>query len=335
MKIASVHEPFGLACIKFSERAEPLPPSAGEIQVRIHACSLNYHDYAVVMGMIPTSNGRIPLSDGAGVVEAAGNGVKEFAAGDAVVSCFFPKWTDGLPNVADFSTTPGDGIDGFACEYVTAPAAAFTHGPKNYSHEQSATLPTAALTAWRALVVNGGLKAGDNVLLLGTGGVSIFALQFAKAMGARVILTSSSDAKLDRAKQLGADHLINYKTVKNWGRAVLDLTDGKGVAHVVEVGGPATLPQSIAACAIGGHISLIGVLTGWEGSVPTAALMLRQQNLRGIVVGSRRHQLDMIEAIDAIGLKPVIDRSYKLDELAEAFRYEESGAHFGKICIQI
>jgi NADPH:quinone reductase-like Zn-dependent oxidoreductase len=251
-----------------------------------------------------------------------------------VVSCFFPQWTDGPPSVGDFSATPGDGVDGFARESVVLPTQAFTLAPKGFSHAEAATLTTAGLTAWRALVVNGGLKAGDTVLLLGTGGVSIFALQIAKRLGATVIITSSSDAKLDRARALGADHGINYKTTPDWSQAVLDLTGGRGVDHVVEVGGAGTLPQSIAAVAIGGHIALIGVLTGASGEVPTALLMARQARLQGLIVGSRRHQMEFVQAIDDMGLKPVIDRTFPLEQIADAFRYEESGAHFGKICLE-
>ncbi|HSP57394.1 MAG TPA: NAD(P)-dependent alcohol dehydrogenase, partial [Halomonas sp.] len=196
-----------------------------------------------------------------------------------------------------------------------------------------ATLTTAGLTAWRALVVDGGLKAGDTVLVLGTGGVSIFALQFARLMGARVIATSSSDAKLERLAAMGAEFTLNYRTEPDWGRKVKALTDGQGVDHVVEVGGPGTLPQSIDAVRIGGHISLIGVLTGREGEIPTAKLMAKQARLQGLIVGSRRHQIEMIRAIEAGGLEPIIDRSFALEEIAEAFRHQEAGRHFGKICL--
>jgi NADPH:quinone reductase-like Zn-dependent oxidoreductase len=218
---------------------------------------------------------------------------------------------------------------------VVTPATHFTRGPTGYSHREAATLTTAGLTAWRALVVNGGLKPGDTVLALGTGGVSIFALQIAKAMGARVVITSSSDGKLERARALGGDHLINYRQTENWGSAVLDWTDGRGVDHVVEVGGPGTLPQSIEACRVGGHISLIGVLTGIGGEVPTATLMRRQQRLQGLIVGSRKHQQDFVRALDVLPIRPVIDRTYPLAETAEAFRYEVSGGHFGKICLDV
>ena len=190
-------------------------------------------------------------------------------------------------------------------------------------------------SAWRALVAEGQLKAGDTVLLLGTGGVSIFALQLAKAMGATVIITSASDEKLDRAKTMGADHVINYKQHPKWAQQVLERTDGRGADIVVEVGGPGTLAQSIAACRIGGRIALIGVLTGIAGEVPTAAFMNRQQRLVGIVVGSRRNQRELVRALQATGIKPIIDKTFEIDEIAEAFRYELSASHFGKIGIAV
>jgi len=335
MKAVRLSQPGGLDRLHVVDMSEPGPPSAHEIRVRLHASSLNFHDNAVALGKIPTADGRIPMSDGAGVVEAVGAGVTEFAAGDHVVSCFFPLWNDGPPRVGDFLATPGDGVDGYARETVVHPASWFTRAPKGFSHAEAATLTTAGLTAWRALVVEGGLKAGDSVLVLGTGGVSIFALQFAKAMGASVIATSSSDAKLDRARSLGADQVINYKQCEEWGKRVIEVTGGRGVDHVVEVGGPGTLPQSIEACRIGGHIALIGVLTGRAGPVPTAALMARQQRLQGLIVGSRQEQMDMVRAIEAIKLRPVIDKSFALQDIAAAFRFEESGAHFGKICLEI
>jgi NADPH:quinone reductase-like Zn-dependent oxidoreductase len=335
MTTVSLGDVPGLDALSFDADAPISKPARGEILVRVQASSLNYHDYNVAIGRLPSKAGRILLADGAGAVEAVGEDVTEFRVGDSVVSCFFPQWLDGEPAIADFSTTPGDGVDGYARRYVVRPAHWFTHAPRSMSALEAATLPTAALTAWRALVVNGGIKAGDKVLVLGTGGVSIFALQFARMMGATVIATSSSDAKLERVKALGADHVLNYKQVPEWGRAVLEMTDGRGVDHVVEVGGPATLPQSIAACRIGGHIALIGVLTGIGGQVPTAALMGRQQRLQGITVGSRRHQQDMVRALDAAALRPVIDSTYELADLVSAFRYEEAGSHFGKIGVEI
>lgn len=335
MKAIALRQPAALENLQRVDLADPGAPAQGEIRVRIHASSLNYHDLGVATGRLPAADGRIPMADGAGVVEAIGAGVTEFAIGDSVVSTFFPYWLDGGPTVADFKTTPGDGVDGYAREIVVRPAHWFTPAPRNYSHAEAATLTTAGLTAWRALVVDDALKAGDTVLVLGTGGVSIFALQFAKQMGATVIVTSSSDEKLDRARALGADHVINYRRYTDWSAKVLDITNGRGVDNVVEVGGSDTLVQSVRSCRIGGHVAVIGVLTGVAGQFPLVEVLRRQQKLQGLIVGSRRHQFDMIRAIDANGIKPVIDRTFPLDEIAEAFRFQAAGKHFGKVCLSI
>lgn len=309
-------------------------PGPGEISVRLHASSLNYHDFAVVSGMWGPSEPRIPMADGAGEVIAVGAGVDEFAVGDSVVSTFFPDWLDGAPLVEGFATVPGDGVDGYARELVTARASAFTRAPRGWSHAEAATLTTAGLTAWRALMADGALKAGDTVLVQGTGGVSIFALQFAKLAGATVIATSSSDAKLERLAAMGADHLINYRTNPAWGETARALTGGRGVDHVIEVGGPATLAQSMAAARVGGHISVIGILSGVAGELPLVPALLKQLRLQGVLVGSRAQQQAMVRAIDANGLRPVIDRRFALEEIVEAFRYQESNRHFGKICLE-
>ena len=335
MKAITVGRPPGLDHLKVADLADPGAPGPGQIRVALKANSLNYHDYAVAVGAIPAANGRILLSDGAGIVEAVGEGVTEFAAGDAVVSCFFPYWPDGTEPHGNFSHVPGDGIDGYAREAVVTPASWFTRAPKGWSHAEAATLPCAALTAWRALVVDGRLKAGDSVLILGTGGVAIFALQLAKAMGATAIVTSSSDAKLERARAMGADFTVNYKADADWGRTVRTWTGKRGVDHVLEIGGPGTLAQSIVAARIGGHISMIGILTGIKGEVPTLAMMAKQIRLNGIIVGNRQHQLDMIRGIEATGIRPVIDKTFPLAGLADAFRYEEGAQHFGKICVEI
>jgi NADPH:quinone reductase-like Zn-dependent oxidoreductase len=333
MQAIQLTAPGGLDNLHATALPDAAAPQAGEVQVRVHASSLNYHDLLVVTGPNAAADGRIPMADGAGVVTAVGADVTEFAVGDAVVSCFFPQWQSGRYVPSNFTLVPGDGCDGFAREMVTLPATAFTHAPKGYSHEEAATLTTAGLTAWRALVVDGRLQAGDTVLVLGTGGVSIFALQMAKSMGARVIATTSSAAKAERLKALGADVVINYAEIPEWGNAVLAATGGRGADIVVEVGGPGTLPQSIRACAVGGHIALIGVLTGFVGNVPTAEMMGKQQTLKGLIVGSREQQQDMVRALEQFGWKPVIDRSYPLAQIADAFRHQQSGQHVGKICL--
>ncbi len=335
MKAMRLRQPAGIDNLKLEDLPEPGAPGPGEIRVRIRASSLNYHDYLVVTGSIPTPDGRIPMSDGAGEVTAVGPGVSAFAVGDPVVSTFFPNWPDGEPIPGGFAGVPGDGADGYAVEEVVAPVAAFTRAPRGYSPAEAATLTCAGLTAWRALVTEGRLKAGDTVLVQGTGGVSVFALQFAKAHGATVIATSSSDAKLERLKALGADHLINYRETPGWGRKALELTGSRGVDHVVEIGGAGTLPESITAARIGGHISLIGVLAGYAGPVPTVQLMAKQIRLVGITVGTHREQEAMIRAIEANGIRPVIDRHFPLAELGAAFRHQEAGAHFGKIVVDI
>ncbi|MDH2327048.1 NAD(P)-dependent alcohol dehydrogenase [Cereibacter sp. SYSU M97828] len=335
MRQITIAAPGGLDRLRLSDAADPGAPGRGEIRVRIKANSLNYHDYLVVSREGNAPDGRIPMSDGAGTVEAVGDGVTEFAPGDSVVSCFFPRWQDGDDRPSDFEAVPGDGIDGYARETVVLPADWFTLAPRGWSHEEAATITTAGLTAWRALVVDGRLKAGDVVAVLGTGGVSVYALQIARAMGARVIATSSSDEKLERLRSLGAEHVINYRKTPEWGQEMRRLTGGRGVDHVVEVGGAATLPQSIIAGRAGAHLALIGVLTGMGGEVPTALLMARQQRLQGLIVGSRRHQRDFVAALDATGLRPVIDRSFDLADLAAAFRHQESGGHFGKICVTV
>lgn len=333
MKAQILPAPGGLDRITLRDLPDPGAPRAGEIRVALHATSLNYHDLMVAKGVMPTEDGRILMSDGAGVVEAVGDGVTEFKPGDRVVSVFFPHWQDGTPHesAGNFAGTPGDGIDGFAADYAVRPASAFTHAPRGWSHAEAATITTAGLTAWRALVSDGSLAPGQTILALGTGGVSIAALQIGRMMGARVIITSSSDEKLERARALGADATINYRTTPDWAAAVKDLTDGLGADHVIEVGGPGTLAQSIAAVRIGGHISLIGVLTGVEGQVPTAYLMARQARLQGLIVGSRQQQTDYVRALEQTGTRPVIDRSFPLADLAAAFRHQEGGSHFGKI----
>jgi NADPH:quinone reductase-like Zn-dependent oxidoreductase len=331
MKVAAVKAPGGLDKLAIENRPDPVA-GPGEILVRVHASSLNYHDYAVAAGIIKTPDGRIPMSDGAGEVVQVGAGVTRFKTGDKVLSTFFPHWESGGPAPHRMADVPGDGADGFAAELVAMPASAFTRLPKGWTYAQAATLPCAALTAWRALIVEAKIKPGDVVLTQGTGGVSIFALQLAKAMGATVVATSSSAEKLAKLKDLGADHLINYKEEANWGQAAAALTGG--VDAVVEIGGAGTMNQSIFASKLGGHISLIGVLAGWSGEIATAAAMGKNVTIKGITVGSKQEQEEMIAAIDATGIKPVIDSSFSLDKIAAAFEHQISQKHFGKICLE-
>jgi NADPH:quinone reductase-like Zn-dependent oxidoreductase len=335
VRAARIRNPASLDTLQVVDMADPSPPGPGEIQVRLQASSLNNHDASIVLGRSPTADGRVPLSDGAGEVLAVGAGVGEFSPGDLVISTFFNEPPSGIMPRDIFRATPGDGIDGCACELVTAPASAFTRAPRGWSAAEAATIPCAGLTAWRALVVDGGLKPGETVLTQGTGGVSLYALQLAKAAGCTVIATSSSDEKLERLKALGADHVINYKAEPNWGPAAVALTGGRGVDHVVEIGGAATLPQSLMACGLGGHIAVVGALAGYGGEIPTVLVMSRQVRMIGLLVGSRSQQLDFIRALEANSIRPVIDSRFPLADLAEAFRRHASGRHFGKIIVDI
>jgi NADPH:quinone reductase-like Zn-dependent oxidoreductase len=330
-----VGNPAGLDNLLAGPLDDPGAPGPGEIRVRLAASSLNYHDYAVVMGMIPSAPGRIPMSDGAGTVEAVGKEVTAFKPGDAVVSLFFPEWDDGAVSGNGFTRVPGDGVDGYARSVVVTPASWFTRAPAGYNHAEAATLTCAGLTAWRALFCDNAIKPGDTVLVQGSGGVSVFALQFAKAAGARVIATSSSGEKLERLRELGADETINYKKVAAWGAKALELTGGGGVDCVVEIGGSGTLDQSMIATRVGGHVALIGVLAGYAGPVSTVTLMAKNLRVQGLTVGSRAQQLAMIAGIEANGIKPVISDRFPLERLGDAFRHQESGQHFGKIVVDI
>jgi NADPH:quinone reductase-like Zn-dependent oxidoreductase len=297
------------------------------------AASLNYRDLATVES--PMIKGRlplIPLSDGCGVVSGVGPGVRRVAVGDRVAPLFFQDWFGGEPTAAGLSTALGGALDGVARDQLVLSENGVSKVPAGLSDEEVACLPCAALTAWRALV-EGGLKPGDVVLALGTGGVSIFALQFAKAAGATVIITSSSDEKLERARALGADHTINYRTEPDWAKAARKLTGGRGVDHVIEVGGAGTFQQSIQAIRIGGHVAVIGVLTGMVKDVNVAAIFGANARVHGITVGSREQFEDMCRAIEAKSLKPVIDKRFPLEDAQSAFRAMRAGEHFGKIVL--
>jgi NADPH:quinone reductase-like Zn-dependent oxidoreductase len=334
MRLVRLRAPGGLENLKLVEEDHP-KPRTGELLVRIRANSLNFHDQMVVLGKIPCADGRIPMTDGAGEVIAVGADVRDFKTGDVVVSTFYPNWLGGEATPVAKREVPGEIIDGYAREYACMPAHAFTKAPAGYTPVEAATLTCAGVTSWRGLVVAGQVKPGDTVLTLGTGGVSLFALQFAKAAGARVIATSSSEEKLEKLKRLGADNVINYKAVPDWGQKAKDLTDGRGVDHVIEVGGPATLSQSITACRTGGHIALIGLLTGFTGEVSIPALFSNQIRISGISVGSRADQEDMIRAITVNRMKPIIDRRFSFQEIGDAFKYYESQMHFGKVCLEL
>lgn len=331
MKSIQIAQPGGFDNLAIVESATP-SPAAGQVLVRWHATSLNFHDYLVAKGGIPVADKRIPMSDGAGEIAAVGEGVTEWQEGDKVMSLFFPNWIDGNATIPKMMSIAGETVDGFATEYSLQSAQSLTRIPNGYSFAEAATLPCAALTAWRGLVVEGQLKAGDTVLVEGTGGMSIFALQIAKAAGAYVYATTSSDDKAERLTALGADQVINYKTDENWGRTIYKQSDG--IDHVLDVGGSSTIKQSIEAVAVNGKITLIGILGGREASMVMPKLFFKQAHLNGIAVGSRVMQEDMVNAIDVAGWKPIIDKQFALEELADAFTYQESGQHFGKIVLE-
>jgi NADPH:quinone reductase-like Zn-dependent oxidoreductase len=335
VKAIRVRHPASLDSLELEDMPDAPEPGANEIKVRIRAASLNFRDSLVAKGFFPTADGRIPLSDGAGEVIQVGQGVTGFAIGDHVVSTFHPNWADGDIDRSLLNNAPGGAADGYACELATRPVSHFTHAPKGLSHAEAATLTCAGVTAWRAVVTDGQVKPGETVLILGTGGVSLAALQFAKAAGARVIATSSTPEKLARLTELGAEHVINHREVENWGEAAAALTP-HGVDHVIEVGGPHTMGQSMIAVRSGGHIAVIGAVSGFDiDTIPFAILQAKRLRIQGVTVGSRRDQTDMVRGIEASAIRPVIDRSVALADLADALRHFDSGAHFGKVVIEI
>jgi len=312
-------------------------PAAGQVLVAIKAVSLNFRDLAVVTGRYPrnTSQPTIIASDGAGEVIAVGPGVSAFQPGDRVVGSFFQTWITG-PFAREYGASAlGGAIDGVLTQFRVFDRQGLLRVPAHLSFEEAATLPCAGLTAWNALAPTCQVKAGDTVLLLGTGGVSIFGLQFAKLHGARVIITSSSDEKLARAKALGADEGINYKTHPEWDKEVLRLTDGQGVDMVLEVGGGETFARSMNSVRASGQIAVIGVLSGMAGTVPLGLIGIQTLSVRGIFVGSMAMFEDMNRAIAANRLKPVVDRVYPFEQTADALRYMQSARHFGKIVITL
>lgn len=325
------------SAIEVVDRPTPAP-GRGEVRVDVKACSLNFRDTLVIGGTYSGTAkklGVVPLSDGAGVVSAIGEGVSGVAVGDRVASAFMPTWVDGPLTPAHQAGSLGGDVDGLLAEQVVLPATGVVHLPDALSFIEAATLPCAAVTAWYALFEGATVRPGDTVLLLGTGGVSIFALQLAKLAGARVILTSSSDEKLAKAQSLGADHVINYNTTPEWQSAVLDLTGGVGADHAVEVGGPGTLNKTLDAVRFGGSISLMGVLTGLADNVATGAILHRNIKIQGTYVGSVSMFRSLNKAIELHGLKPVVDKVFPFGEAIGALRHLESGKHFGKIVVEV
>ena len=335
MKVYAITDGFGLENLRQVERTQP-EPGPGQVLLKIKAASLNYRDLLVVKGAynpkMPLP--RVPCSDAVGEVVAMGPGVSRVKTGQRVAGLFMPGWLDGELDDTKAKTALGGSVDGLLAEYAVLDESALVAVPAHLSDEEAATLPCAAVTAWNGLVVSGGVKPGDTVLIQGTGGVSLFALQFAKMAGARVIATSSSDDKLARVKAMGAVEGINYRTVTEWGEEVRRRTGNRGVDHVIEVGGAGTLAQSLRAVRTAGHIALIGVLSGY-GQVNPLPILMKGVRVTGIYVGSREMFDAMNRAIALSQLRPVVDRVFRFGEAVEAFRHLESGAHFGKVVIRV
>lgn len=328
---------LGVEHLRLVQRADPAP-GPGEVLVRVRAASLNFRDLVVARGgygprmRLPL----VPCSDGAGEVLAVGDGVREFTAGDRVLACFFQGWPAGSPTRRRLVDSLGGPLDGTLREQMVLRAEGVLRLPDHLSFAEAATLPCAAVTAYNALTVLDRVGPEHTVLVQGTGGVSLFALQIAKMLGARVIVTSKSDAKLERARALGADHGINYATTPDWGSRAKELTGGDGVDHVVEVGGAGTLEQSLRAIAVGGCVSLVGVLAGAEQALRLPLVFLRQVRLQGVVVGSRDTTERMLRAMAGHRFRPVIDaRRFAMPDIREALAYLAAGEHFGKVVVDI
>jgi len=330
-----IRNEFSIDNLKLTDRPEP-EPGPGQVVLEMRAYSLNARDLQVVEGFydLNLTGPRIPFSDGAGEVVAVGEGVSRFSVGDRVAGIFMQGWVDGEFTPDKGATALGGPMDGMAAERVVLHEEGLVAVPEHLSFAEAATLPCAAVTAWNALVTRGGLKAGDTVLVQGTGGVSIFALQIANMFGARAIVTSSSDEKLARALKLGASDGINYRKNEDWDESVLELTEGRGVDHVVEVGGPDTLGKSLNATRTGGNVAVIGVLTGIAGNVPTLSILQKNVRVQGINVGSRRMFEDMNRALSLNSVKPVVDREFPFEETQDALRHLKSASHFGKVVVR-
>lgn len=325
--------PAQISSLQIAEVEEP-STVPGTVKVRWRAVSLNFHDYAVASGMLPTEDGRIPCSDAAGEVMEVGEGVTKWQVGDKVMSTFFPGWQEGAPEPVGTAELSGDSCDGYATQCSVLPANALTRMPDGYSYQEAATFPCAALTAWRALFEIGNIQPGDKVLIQGTGGVSIFGLQLAKAAGAIVYATSSSKEKMQRLQALGADYTLNYRENPDWGMAVFELAQG-GVDHVLDVGGGLTLSQSIDAGKMGANLVLIGILGGLECQLNLAQLLLKQQRLFPIAVGNHAMQDRMVDFLQQHRIQPVVDRTFPLTGIVDAFEHLLSGQHVGKVVLNV
>ncbi|HWE17352.1 MAG TPA: NAD(P)-dependent alcohol dehydrogenase [Hyphomicrobiaceae bacterium] len=333
MQAYELKQPTGLDGLVLVAGRDRPEPGLGQVVVRVRACSLNSRDLGVVRGAYGyTRFPMIPLSDGAGEVVAIGDGVQNVRVGERVAGTFFQTWASGrIPPDASRNSLGGM-LDGMLAEFVALPERGVIAIPEHLSFEEAATLPCAALTAWHALVEAGRLKAGEVVLILGTGGVSCFGIQLARMHSARVIVISSSEAKLERARHLGADGVIDYGRMPDWDKEVLRLTDGIGVDHVIEIGGAQTLEKSINATRPGGSIYVIGASAG-EGKINPRPINRKSITLKGIHVGSREMFAAMNRAVASARLKPVIDRAFAFADAKRAYEHMATRAHFGKIVI--
>lgn len=335
MKLYELQNRGGLDNVVRAERADPTP-GPYQVLLKMKACSLNYRDLLVAKGGYgaPPPAGRIPLSDGVGEVIEVGSGVTRVKVGDRVCGIFMQGWLGGRIPIEAPVTALGGAIDGMLAEYVVLSEQGVVKVPAHLSDDEAASLPCAAVTAWNALVCQGEMKAGDTIVCLGTGGVSMIALAFAKMFGANAIVTSSSDEKLAIAKSLGADEVINYKATPDWDKAVIERTGGRGADIVVEVGGSGTLSKSINSARLGGTVAMIGVIAGTSGEINTAAILRRQIRVQGIYVGSREMFEDMNRAIDTNKMRPSVSRSFGFEEAGAAYRHLESAQHTGKVTIR-
>ncbi len=325
----------GALALDLGEGPVPLPGQR-EVLVRIEAASLNYRDLMVLRGHYPGTprQGLVPLSDGAGTVVAAGPQAARWRMGDRVAPAFFRDWIGGPFRTSYLPSSLGAGdTDGVLADFVAVPEDSLVAVPDGLTAAEAATLPCAAVTAWQALMVRGRLKPGDTVLVQGTGGVALFGLQFAAALGARVVVTSSSDAKLERARAMGAWQTVNYRSHPDWDAEVRRLTDGDGASHILDLGGAETFARSLACVAAGGHIAQIGVLTGFAAAPNLAPLMWANADINGILVGSGEHFAAMNAFIAEHGITPVIDRVFPFAEIHAAYDHLASGGHFGKVVI--
>jgi len=325
---------YGNAGLKL-ETAEERMPGAGEVLLRIHAVALNNRDLGILNGQYGPRI-RLPLvpcSDACGTIAALGAGVEGLEVGTRVITSFFPRWASGRPAAGTLDVSLGCEIDGVLAELAIVPAAAIVPAPAYLSDDEAACLPCAGVTAWSALFVETQTRPGSRVLIQGTGGVAVFALQLASAAGAEAIVLSSSDAKLARARSLGAIHLINYRANPEWGERVRELTNGEGVDTVIELGGPATLPRSVEALALGGTVCVIGLLSGVRAELGVLDMLYRRARIVGITVGSRHDQVQLCTALRQRQIHPVVDRSFEFEEAPEALACMASGSHFGKLVV--